>query len=173
MSLAQMVAHDQETIPHGEWQRRISALRNKAKGSDDMTDEERKEIEEMFNREHGPEASKEVQPVGLLGQPVTAFASGAVRGTDANSTRYDLISPHILTAMAEAYAEGAIKYGDDNWLKGIPSKDLLNHALRHIVLWQSGDNSEDHLGHAMWNIGAIIHFQKTRPDLIVRQYATA
>ncbi len=107
----------------------------------------------------------------LKGQPATKFASGAVRGTDASGTRYDLISPHILTALAEAYAEGAGKYGDDNWLKGIPSKDLMNHALRHLVLWQTGDDTEDHLGHAMWNIGAIIHFQKTKPELVVRQYA--
>lgn len=102
---------------------------------------------------------------------VHQFDTGAVRGTDANGTRFDLISPHILQALAETYAEGAQKYGDDNWLKGIPSKDLMNHALRHINLWQLGDTSEDHLAHAMWNLGAIIHFTKTRPELIVRQYA--
>lgn len=102
---------------------------------------------------------------------VHQFDTGAVRGTDANGTRFDLISPHILQALAETYAEGAKKYGDDNWLKGIPSKDLMNHALRHINLWQLGDTSEDHLAHAMWNLGAIIHFTKTRPELIVRQYA--
>lgn len=102
---------------------------------------------------------------------VHKFDTGAVRGTDANGTRFDLISPHVLQALAETYAEGAKKYGDDNWLKGIPSKDLMNHALRHINLWQLGDTSEDHLAHAMWNLGAIIHFTKTRPELIVRQYA--
>lgn len=102
---------------------------------------------------------------------IQQFETGAVRGTDANGTRYDLISPHILQALAETYAEGAAKYGDDNWLKGIPSKDLMNHAMRHLVLWQLGDTTEDHLAHAMWNLGAIIHFQKVKPELIVRQYA--
>lgn len=99
------------------------------------------------------------------------FESGAVRGTDASGTRYDLISPHMLQAPAETYAEGSAKYGDDNWLKGIPSKDLMNHAMRHLVLWQLGDTSEPHLAHAIWNLGAIIHFEKTRPELVVRQYA--
>ncbi len=112
------------------------------------------------------EAEKRMKAVALQ-----TFDTGAVRGTDANGTRFDLISPHILQALAETYAEGAQKYGDDNWLKGIPSKDLMNHALRHINLWQLGDASEDHLAHAMWNLGAIIHFTKTRPELIVRQYA--
>lgn len=111
-------------------------------------------------------AAEVLQTVGLQ-----RFATGAVRGTDANDTRYDLISPHILTALAATYAEGSRKYGDTNWLRGIPSQDLLNHALRHLVLWQQGDDAEDHLAHAIWNLGSIIHFQKTRPELVVRQYA--
>ena len=116
--------------------------------------------------------SVETPAVSAVPEPIVQkFASGAVRGTDANGTRYDLISPHILTALAETYAEGSGKYGDTNWLKGLPSKDLINHALRHIVLWQQGDTSEPHLAHALWNLGAIIHFEKTRPDLIDRQYA--
>lgn len=104
-------------------------------------------------------------------QQLQQFDTGAVRGTDANGARFDLISPHLLQSLAETYAEGSAKYGDDNWLKGIPSKDLLNHALRHLNLWQLGDSSEPHLAHAIWNLGAIIHFEKTRPELVVRQYA--
>jgi len=96
---------------------------------------------------------------------------GAVRSKDADKERYDLISPHILRALAQTYAEGAEKYGDTNWLKGFSSGSLLNHALRHLVLWQLGDNSEPHLAHALWNIGAIIHFTETRPELVQRQYA--
>lgn len=99
------------------------------------------------------------------------FASGAVRSKDANGTRYDLISPIALEALAETYAEGAAKYGDCNWLKGIPTNDLLNHALRHLLLWQRGDTSEPHLAHAAWNIMAMIHFEKTRPELVMRPFA--
>lgn len=101
---------------------------------------------------------------------VTKFDTGAVRGSE--QLRFDLISPYILIALADAYTEGSKKYGDDNYLNGISSKNLMAHALSHIVQWQRGDDSEDHLGHALWNIGTIIHFQKTgRHDLIVRQYA--
>jgi hypothetical protein len=106
-------------------------------------------------------------------EAVHRFASGAVRGTDASGTRFDLISPVALEALAETYAEGAAKYGDNNWLKGIPTSDLLNHALRHLNMWQRGDTSEPHLAHAAWNVLAMIHFERTRPELVVRPYAAA
>ena len=102
---------------------------------------------------------------------VKQFPSGAVRSTDADNVRYDLITPIGLRRLAETYAEGARKYGDHNWLKGIPSNDLVNHAIRHIMLWQVGDTSEDHLAHAVWNLMALMHFEETRPDLIQRVYA--
>lgn len=94
------------------------------------------------------------------------FKSGAVRSKDADNVRYDLISPIGLRRLAEAYAEGAAKYGEYNWLKGIPASDLSNHALRHIYLWLSGDKSEDHMGHAIWNLITLAHFEETRPDLM-------
>ena len=89
---------------------------------------------------------------------MTKFKSGAVRGKEMDA-RFDLICPAGLLALAKTYAEGATKYGDNNWLKGLPKSNLLNHALQHLNLYMSGDTSEDHLGHALWNIVAIIHFE--------------
>lgn len=97
---------------------------------------------------------------------VKKFETGAVRSTDAESVRYDLISPIALRRLAETCAEGARKYGEGNWLKGIPGSDLFNHAVRHLYLWLNGDRSEDHLAHAVWNLFAIMHFEETRSDLI-------
>lgn len=97
---------------------------------------------------------------------MTRFETGAVRSTDANDVRYDLISPIGLRRLAETYAEGAKKYAPNNWLNGIPASDCLNHAMRHIELWRFGDRSEDHLAHAVWNLMAIQHFEETRPELI-------
>ncbi len=101
------------------------------------------------------------------------FPSGAIRSSDAESTRYDLISPIGLRRLAETYAYGARKYGDDNWLKGIPASDLFNHAVRHLYLWLAGDRSEDHLAHSVWNIMAIMHFEEMRPELIDIVYLRA
>lgn len=80
--------------------------------------------------------------------------------------RYDLISPIGLRRIAETYAEGSQKYGDHNWLKGMPASDLLNHALAHLNDFKRGDTSEDHLAHAAWNLIAMMHFQETRPDMM-------
>ena len=68
-------------------------------------------------------------------------------------------------SVAETYAEGAAKYDDFNWEKGMPVHDLLNHAIRHIYLFLSGDRSEPHLPHAAWNLLAAIHSDTLWPHL--------
>lgn len=93
------------------------------------------------------------------------YVSGAVRSSDAEGTRYDLISPIGLAAVAAACAEGAAKYGDYNWEKGMPANDLINHALRHIYLFLSGNRDECHLGHAAWNVIGAIHSLEVWPEL--------
>jgi hypothetical protein len=87
------------------------------------------------------------------------FNSGARRAADADEWRYDLIPPAALTALARTYAEGARKYGDHNYLKGIPYSVVLNHLLRHIALWQLGYRDEDHLAHAAWGLLALMTFE--------------
>ena len=104
-------------------------------------------------------------PGGCGGEATHRFETGAVRSSDADATRYDLISPIALEAWARTYAEGAAKYGDFNWEKGMPAHDLLNHAIRHIYLFLAGDRSEEHLPHALWNVGAAIHSLALWPDI--------
>ena len=93
------------------------------------------------------------------------FETGAVRSGDAEDFRYDLITPIGLAAVARACKEGADKYSDFNWERGMPVHDLLNHAIRHIYLYLGGDRSEEHLGHAAWGLLAAIHSDELWPDL--------
>jgi hypothetical protein len=95
-----------------------------------------------------------------------SFPTGAKRGTDADRERWDLISPIGLRRLAETCADGARKYGDHNWTKGIPASVMLNHAIRHLYLYLAGDNTEDHLAHAAWNILGVCHFEETMPEMI-------
>jgi hypothetical protein len=97
---------------------------------------------------------------------VTTFSTGAVRGNDAENVRFDLITPIGLRRLAETCAEGARKYTDHNWEKGMPASTLLNHAIRHIYLWLQGDDTEDHLAHSAWNILGVCHFEETMPEMI-------
>lgn len=94
------------------------------------------------------------------------FATGAVRSSDAAGVRYDLITPVGLRRLAETYKEGSVKYGDNNWQKGFPASDVMNHAMRHIMLWLDGDKTEDHLAHAAWNLLTIMHFEERKPECI-------
>lgn len=70
-----------------------------------------------------------------------------------------------LRAVARAAAEGSKKYGDYNWEKGMPVRDLLRHGIRHIYLHLSGDTSEPHLDHAAWNYMAAVHSYHEWPAL--------
>ena len=105
----------------------------------------------------------------------TKFKTGAVRGEvkfNEFPHRFDLISHIGERRLAETYGEGSIKYGDDNWLKGIPIKDLMNHAKNHINLYLGGDDTEDHLAHAAWNLFTAMHMEEMEPkmnDLYYRQ----
>lgn len=94
------------------------------------------------------------------------FPSGAVRTTDANHVRYDLISTVGLRRLAARYAMGAKKYKPHNWEKGLPASDTMNHVLNHINLWLAGDKSDDNLAGAAWGLFALMHFEEKLPKCV-------
>lgn len=93
------------------------------------------------------------------------FETGAVRSNDRETVRYDLISPIGLRALAETYAEGAEKFGANNWENGMPVTDILNHVLAHVYDFLSGCRKEPHLAHAAWGLLAAIHSLEKWPEL--------
>jgi hypothetical protein len=98
-------------------------------------------------------------------EPRHEYDTGAVRSTDCDNVRYDLISPIGLRAVAATYAEGAEKFGAGNWENGMPVVDLLNHAIAHVYKFLSGNREEDHLAHAAWNLLGAIHSHEQWPHL--------
>lgn len=92
------------------------------------------------------------------------FKTGAVRDTREGKGRFDLISPYALRRLAAVYEKGAVKYGDNNWQKGIPFARCIDSALRHIGQFQLGRRDEDHLAQAAWNLFAIMHLENTHPE---------
>ena len=72
--------------------------------------------------------------------------------------RFDLIPAKALIQVAKAMGEGSVKYGDNNWRK-LPRTVIANHMLRHVILWQSGDRSEPHLGHAAANLLMLLEME--------------
>jgi hypothetical protein len=88
------------------------------------------------------------------------FKTGAVRDTQAGKGRYDLLPTRAIRRLAKHYENGAVKYGDNNWLKGIPLKRMMDSAMRHIFKALEGQTDEDHLTAAAWNILGIIELQE-------------
>ena len=54
--------------------------------------------------------------------------------------------------VAKHFEEGAKKYGENNWQKGIPPKCYIDSAVRHYLKWRRGDKDEPHDRAFVWNI---------------------
>jgi len=93
-----------------------------------------------------------------------SFESGAVRDRDGTKPRIDLICPFFLERLGELMRVGAEKYGDRNWEKGIPSKEYLASACRHLVKYMQDQRDEDHLSQAAFNIMGLIRNEETGFD---------
>ena len=88
------------------------------------------------------------------------FGTGAVRDMAEGKGRYDLLSPLALRRLAKHFENGAKKYGDHNWQKGIPCHVFIDSALRHLFKYVEGLQDEDHLAAAEWNIHCLIHTEE-------------
>jgi len=82
------------------------------------------------------------------------FTSGAVRDSRNGKGRYDLVLSftHMILRLARHFENGAVKYGDDNWRKGLPLRRFIDSAFRHLCQYINGKTDEDHLTAAIWNL---------------------
>ena len=82
--------------------------------------------------------------------------------------------PNTETSLLELsihYQDGAKKYGDNNWQKGLPVSRYLSSAIRHYLKFCRGDKDEPHDRACLWNLTAIIWTCKHKPEL--NDYAKA
>lgn len=89
-----------------------------------------------------------------------SFDTGAVRDIAIGKGRYDLLPTRAIKRLALHYEKGAAKYGDENWLKGIPLRRTMDSAIRHAFAALEGQTDEDHLIAAAWNLLAIVEYQE-------------
>lgn len=80
------------------------------------------------------------------------FETGAVRDMQEGKGRCDLLPPLAILRLARHFEEGAKKYGERNWEKGIPINSFIDSSLRHILKYMAGEDDEDHLVAAAWNL---------------------
>ena len=71
-----------------------------------------------------------------------------------------------LLEVAKHFEDGATKYGDRNWEKGIPVHCYIDSAVRHFLKHYRGDKDEPHDRAFMWNILCAMWTHENHPELI-------
>lgn len=67
--------------------------------------------------------------------------------------------------VSKHFEEGAKKYGENNWQKGIPVHCYIDSAVRHYLKFLRGDKDEPHDRAFCWNILCAIWTCKHKPEL--------
>lgn len=67
--------------------------------------------------------------------------------------------------VSKHFEEGAKKYGEYNWQKGIPTHCYIDSAVRHYLKYLRGDNDEPHDRAFVWNILCCIWTCIHKPEL--------
>lgn len=70
----------------------------------------------------------------------------------------------IVLAVSRHFEEGARKYGEHNWQKGIPTHCYIDSAVRHYLKWLRGDADEPHDRAFVWNILCCIWTCEHKPE---------
>ena len=58
--------------------------------------------------------------------------------------------------LSKHFEEGALKYGENNWQKGIPIQSYIDSAIRHYLKYKAGWDDEPHDRAFVWNIICLI-----------------
>lgn len=74
--------------------------------------------------------------------------------------------PTLILEVSKHYEEGALKYSERNWEKGIPMHSYIDSAVRHYLKFLRGDTDERHDRAFIWNIFGALWTQVEKPDLV-------
>ncbi len=86
---------------------------------------------------------------------------------DAGKPMYSLIPPLPLRELAKLYTFGSEKYAAYNWAKGFTYSRCVDALMRHLNLWQEGENLDEesqvhHMAAVAFYAFAILHFHFTK-----------
>lgn len=80
-------------------------------------------------------------------------------------TPYSDNLPEMLLEVSIHFEEGAKKYGEYNWQKGIPVRCHIDSAIRHYLKYLRGDKDEPHDRAFVWRILCCIWTCIHKPEL--------
>ena len=73
--------------------------------------------------------------------------------------------PTMFLETAIHFENGAEKYGEHNWQKGLPTQSFINSATRHYLKWLRGDDDEPHDRAFVWNVMCAMWTCLNKPEL--------
>lgn len=92
-------------------------------------------------------------------------STGFVRDIQDDKGRMDLLPWYAIMDLSRHCEAGAIKYGERNIDKGAPLHSLLSSGGRHLAKYIQGEQDEDHLVAACWNLMWALQQRTTHPEL--------
>ena len=101
--------------------------------------------------------------------PARQFDTGAQRDSAEGKPRMSLVPHKALSDVMQRYLAGAEAYGENNWKLGMKNSVLYDSAMRHMMAYWTGDESEDHLGAVLWNVMGLIDNHNKRPEMDDRE----
>lgn len=129
-------------------------------------DEERfaKQCDEIIQMNH--ETPEVTAARAHLEEQKERFEGGSTRSV--KFERFDLIPPEIDEVLAQRFALGALKHGENNWQQGGADfiKGCINHLRAHTVsLLKNGPfHSDDDIAAMTWNAGVLAWFRAHKPE---------
>ncbi len=88
------------------------------------------------------------------------YTTGAQRDSNSNKPFIHNLLGYTRQRFGYHMTIGSNKYGDGNWLKGLPTECYLESLDRHLAAYMDGDRSEDHLSAIIFNTQGIMLNEK-------------
>lgn len=108
------------------------------------------------------ESARIVAPKEVIDRFRSAYQPGLRHNADKN--RLDLMPPEWEEALGDVLTQGAKKYADNNWLKGMDWGHMISSMKRHVLKWRNGETHDDetgchHLAMVAWNALALMTYE--------------
>jgi Domain of unknown function (DUF5664) len=80
------------------------------------------------------------------------FNTGAQRDRGIGKGAPHLVPNWVIWLVSRVYEDGALKYADRNWEKGMPLSNYIDSAERHLAKLKVGMRDEPHATQVIWNL---------------------
>lgn len=117
-------------------------------------------------------------PVGNSDYCIDSMATVAAATAIAEGMRENIITKDIpfdscnielfwygIMQVSKHYEEGAVKYGANNWMNGMPLHVYYDSACRHLMKARAGMEDEPHIRAACWNALCFMWTKENKPEL--------